>query len=239
MPELTSEAIAPYVDDKGLTGAVRLLAGPLVFRGASLLIMMWLMLWAEARPAPALPDILVQRIPYFQTVDRWNYVVWTLAYVPAAVLFLLTDVQRFRRYLIAGGWLAIVRGLCVAATGLGPVNGPDLHAGIDANQRLSALFDLVVPFNGFISHQNPFYLTKDLFFSGHTSSTLLLLLYVWKFPRLRLLMLAAHVAVVLSVFMSHLHYTIDVVGAYAITFSVFVLMETDLRALLQGRLERA
>jgi hypothetical protein len=33
------------------------------------------------------------------------------------------------------------------------------------------------------------------------------------------------VVVVLSVFLSHLHYSIDVVGAYAITFSIFVLRE--------------
>jgi hypothetical protein len=47
-------------------------------------------------------------------------------------------------------------------------------------------------------------------------------------------MLVGHVLVVASVFLAHLHYTIDVVGAYAITFSLFVLFEADLRALLRG-----
>ena len=48
------------------------------------------------------------------------------------------------------------------------------------------------------------YLTKDLFFSGHTSTTLLLLLYVWRYPGLRAAMVAAHVLVVMSVFFAHL-----------------------------------
>jgi len=69
------------------------------------------------------------------------------------------------------------------------------------------------------------YLTKDLFFSGHTSSTFLLLLYVWRYRVLRWWMLTGHVLVVASIFFSHLHYTIDVIGAYAITFSLFALRE--------------
>ena len=37
-----------------------------------------------------------------------------------------------------------------------------------------------------------------------------------------------------AVFLAHLHYTIDVVGAYAITFAVFVLREGELRRLVFG-----
>jgi hypothetical protein len=50
-------------------------------------------------------------------------------------------------------------------------------------------------------------------------------LYVWRYPRLRQAMLLAHALVVASVFLAHLHYTIDVIGAYAITFSLFCLRE--------------
>jgi membrane-associated phospholipid phosphatase len=69
------------------------------------------------------------------------------------------------------------------------------------------------------------YLTKDLFFSGHTATTFLLLLYVWPWRRLRAAALAGHVLVVASVFLAHLHYTIDVAGAYAIAFAIFALRE--------------
>ncbi len=69
------------------------------------------------------------------------------------------------------------------------------------------------------------YLTKDLFFSGHTATTFLLVLYLWRFPRLRAPALAGHVLVVASVFLSHLHYAIDVAGAYAVAFAIFALRE--------------
>ena len=45
-------------------------------------------------------------------------------------------------------------------------------------------------------------------------------------------MLVGHLLVVASLFFSHLHYTIDVIGAYAITFSLFVLRETRVRRVL-------
>ena len=47
-------------------------------------------------------------------------------------------------------------------------------------------------------------------------------------------MLAGHVLVVATVFLAHLHYTIDVLGAYAMTFSLFCLFEVDLRPALSG-----
>jgi hypothetical protein len=69
------------------------------------------------------------------------------------------------------------------------------------------------------------YLTKDLFFSGHTATTFLIVLYAWPARRLRWIALAGHVVVVLSVFLSHLHYAIDVAAAYAFTFAIFALRE--------------
>ncbi len=60
------------------------------------------------------------------------------------------------------------------------------------------------------------------------ATTVLLLLYVWPFPRLRWWMLAGHLVVVASVFLSHLHYTIDVIGGYAMAFSLFCLREVEL-----------
>lgn len=140
------------------------------------------------------------------------------------------------RYQISGGLLALMRGACILATGLGPVEGPDLHAGMDHATRVRVFFDLGTPWGLF----NPdaglrLSLTKDLFFSGHTATTLLLLLYVWPWPRARVAMLALHVLVVASVFFAHLHYTIDVIGAYAITFALFALREWDVRGLLARR----
>ncbi|HET7823855.1 MAG TPA: phosphatase PAP2-related protein, partial [Anaeromyxobacter sp.] len=84
---------------------------------------------------------------------------------------------------------------------------------------------LLSPWQVFAKDAMAAYLTKDLFFSGHTATTFLLLLYLWPSRRLRWAALAGHVLVVLSVFLSHLHYTIDVLGAYAVALAVFALRE--------------
>jgi hypothetical protein len=139
-----------------------------------------------------------------------------IAWVPGALLLLVADVERWARFVAAGGWITLLRGLCIAATGLGPVR-PGAVSPLDAQG-------------------NPLYFTKDCFFSGHTATTFLLLLYVWRFPRLRAMVLALHVAVVVTVFLARMHYTIDVIGAYAVVLSVYFLREGDVgRALAVGR----
>jgi len=214
------------------SGAVRARAGQvafaLAFRFACFAAMVWMALWAEARPAPSLPDAVLQRVPYVAWVDRYNYVAWALAYMPVAALLLWRDVRRFCRYMVTSGLLSLARGLCILATGLGPVNGPDINAGMDYEHRLAAFWGIVSPIGVFARNTPHAYLTKDLFFSGHTATTVLLLLYVWPYPVLRRWMLLGHVLVVASVFFSHLHYTIDVVGGYAIAFSLFCLRELEM-----------
>ena len=202
-------------------------AGSFLFRLACYDLMVWLALWAEARPVVgALPDALLSVIPYVPAVERWNYFLWLGAYVPLALALLVTDAERFIRYMMTSGLLALVRGLCICATGLGAISGTDPHAGMTLETRWQAFLHLVTPLGFFDTESGArVYLTKDLFFSGHTSTTLLLLLYVWKFPRLRALMLPLHALVVLSVLFAHLHYSIDVIGAYAVTLVLFTARE--------------
>lgn len=85
-----------------------------------------------------------------------------------------------------------------------------------------------------LQDQRHLFLTRDLFFSGHTATTFLMLLYVMRAPRLRWWMGLAHVAVVVTLVYGHMHYTIDIIGAWAVTFTVFWLREGDVRAFLRG-----
>lgn len=204
------------------------------FRYACFVVMIWLTLWAEARPAPSLPDLLLSHVPYVAWVDRLNYVVWLLAYVPVALLLWRADAERFCRYMVVAGGLALIRGITICMTGLGPVRGADVNAGLSLDQRIDAFLSIASIGAVFRDGAAHVYLTKDLFFSGHTATTFLLLLYVWRYPTLRTLALVGHVLVVVTLFLSHLHYTIDVIGAYAITFSLFALCEGDLRRMLLG-----
>jgi hypothetical protein len=205
----------------------------LLFRLVCYDVMVWMALLAESQPAPTLRDAVLEWVPYVELVARYNYLLWLFAYVPIALWLLVADGERFVRYMISAGLLALVRGVCIVATGLGPVVGPDVHAGMNDDARWQAFRHLVTPLGFFDTDTGArVALTKDLFFSGHTATTFLLLLYVWRWPKARTVMGVAHAAVVASVFLAHLHYTIDVIGAYAVTFSLFVLREGEVKALL-------
>ena len=133
--------------------------------------------------------------------------------------------RRFVRYMVTGALVSLVRGLTIAMTGLGAPDPAVAGPGLGAHDAVSAFVQLVSPWHVFARGSAQAYLTKDLFFSGHTATTFLLLLYVWDRPRLRWLALSGHALVVASVFLAHLHYTIDVAGAYAVTFTLFALRE--------------
>lgn len=201
------------------------IARVIAFRYLCYAAMMALCLCAERRPAPHLPDLLVDRIPYRPLVDHYNVWLLLFAYLPMNLLLLGWSPARFCRYTVTSGLLSLLRGGCVLLTGLGPVRGPDVNAGLPPAALRRAFLDLVNPVGVFLRDAPHLYMTKDLFFSGHTAVTFLILLYVWPQPRLRRITLAAHLLVVASVFLSHLHYSIDVVGAYAVAFSLFVLRE--------------
>ena len=211
-------------------GAARALApaiaGAVAFRAACYAAMTGAAVWAERRPAPgALPDLALQALPYVASVANANYVLWLVVYLPLALLFLVTEPRRWVRYMVTGGLVSLARGVTIALTGLGPPDPAVAGAGLSGRAPLQAWLELLSPWGVFVRGSAQAYLTKDLFFSGHTATTFLLVLYLWPRPRLRWLALGAHALVVASVLLARLHYAIDVVGAWAITFALFAARE--------------
>lgn len=202
-----------------------LLVFVILLRYACHSVMLLMALVAERRPAPTLPDAVLSLIPRIEWIDRYNYHIWLLCYLPLAVVLGFRHFGRFLRYMTAGAIMSILRGLCILTTGLGPVHGPDLNANISMSRIMDAWVQLINPFSTLIGDAAHLHLTKDLYFSGHTATTFMLLLYCWRDPVLRLWALAGHMVVVATVFLSHLHYTIDVIGAWTMTFSVYCLFE--------------
>jgi hypothetical protein len=187
--------------------------------------MLGLSLWNEGRPAPHLPDTLLDRLPRLAWVEHWNWWLWLAVYVPLALLLWRRDRGAFLRFLWVGGAVSLARGICVDLTGLGPVYGADVNVGLRAAALWQAWLRLVDPFATLFGDAAKVYLTKDLFFSGHASSTFLLWLYCRGRGRLGPLALAGHLLTVAVVLLGRIHYTIDVVGAWAITFSLYALAE--------------
>lgn len=72
---------------------------------------------------------------------------------------------------------------------------------------------------------NKFIFGGDLFFSGHTGIPFLLALIFWKEVRLRYLFIGCSIVFGTTALMGHLHYTIDVLSAFFITYTIFVIAE--------------
>ncbi len=210
---------------EGLRGAWRAVVLALLFRGACYAVMIAAAVWNELRPAPTVPDLVLAHVPYVGWVARGNYLLWLAAYLPLSLALLWLAPRTFARYTVTAGLVSLARGATLVLTGLGAPDPATAGPGLAGRAPLDAFVALLSPWQVFAKDAMAAYLTKDLFFSGHTATTFLLALYLWRFPRLRAPALAAHALVVASVFLSHLHYGIDVAGAYAVAFSIFVLRE--------------
>jgi len=219
--------VSPGVGPRGaaLRALWPALLAALAFRALCYLAMTAAAIWAERRPAPTLPDLVLERLPYVEWLARANYWLWLLCYLPLALALLLAEPRRWIRYMVTGGLVSLARGASIALTGLGPPDPARAGPGLGDRSFGEALLALVSPVDVFGRGTISAYLTKDLFFSGHAATTLLLALYLWHRPRLRALALLGHALAVISVLLSRIHYSIDVVGAWAVTFALFALRE--------------
>jgi hypothetical protein len=205
---------------------VAAIAGAVAFRAACYALMTAAAVWAERQPAPGgLPDLALRALPYVDAAARTNYLLWLVLYLPLALALLAAAPRRWVRYMVTGGLVSLARGVTIAVTVLGPPDPARAGPGLGDRGAWQAWLELVSPWGVFARGSAQAYLTKDLFFSGHTATTFLLVLYLWPHRRLRWLAVAAHVAVVASVLLARIHYTIDVVGAWAVTFAIFALRE--------------
>ena len=199
--------------------------GAVAFRYAAYAAMTAMALWAEMRPAPTVPDLVLDHLPHVPWAGRVNYLLWLAVYLPLALALLLGDARRWVRYMVSGGLVSLARGVSIAVTGLGPPDPAHAGPGIGSRGFWDAFAELLSPLGVFQRDAIAATLTQDLFFSGHAATTFLLLLYLRDRPLLRWVALAGHVAVVASVLLARIHYAIDVIGAWAVTFAVYVLRE--------------
>ena len=90
-------------------------AAGLAWRYVTHALMLGLALWNEGRPAPTLPDTLLDLIPRSAFLARHNYTLWLLAYLPAGLWLWARDRRLFVRFLWVGGWVSLLRGLTICA----------------------------------------------------------------------------------------------------------------------------
>lgn len=203
-----------------------------VFRCLAASVMMSMTILFETRAAPRLPDLIVDSLPFIPWIDKWDMAIWISIYLAGCLFLLSTHPRRFIRFMVTDGILSLIRGMTVILTGMGPIKSEDFLAESTLQERMDSIVLMMDPRNAFFSNVLDSHMTKDMFFSGHVAASFMLILYIWPMKKARWLMIAGHLVIVATVFFGHLHYSIDVVGAYAFGLALFLLRETRVREAL-------
>ncbi len=179
--------------------------------------------WNEGRPGTKIHDLVLAACPYVAPIDAWNYWIWLAAWLGGLAALFIADRAQCARALWSSGIASLLRGICIVITGLGPVRGEDvnLRHAWSWDLRWRVVRQILNPLSVFFADSAHIWLTKDLFFSGHAASTLLLALYAGPHRRLRAALIVSHVLVVATLFLSHMHYTIDVIGGWAAATAIW------------------
>lgn len=165
---------------------------------ASVFVTHYASLYAENMASNYVDDIVLSNTKVYNFEFFFVYIAIMLA------LFVVTLCLRFTKtapFLIKTVSLFImIRSLFVSLTHIGPFPLKlELHS--------SAL--------NFITSGN------DLFFSGHTGLPFLIALIFWNHLYIRILFLTASIVLGVTALLAHLHYTIDVLAAFFITYSIY------------------
>lgn len=148
-------------------------------------------------------DIILSNIPVFD-VDMlflygplllWLFVVLLILYEPRKIPFILKSIALFM----------VTRSVFVILTHIGPF--PDqVPFALSPNNIL-----------------NRFIFGGDLFFSAHTGLPFLMALSFWNNKLLRIIFILVAIFFGVIVLLGHLHYSIDVLAAFFITYTIYHL----------------
>ncbi len=158
--------------------------------------------YATQRASNSVSDLILSNIRVFDVDGFFVYGAF-LFWGFMGFLFLL-EPQKIPFAFKSIALLVIIRALFITLTHIGPY----------PNQ---------VPINSdILSKFSP---GGDLFFSGHTGLPFLMALIYWQHKTLRVLFIVIAIIFGIVVLMGHLHYTIDVLSAFFITYAIYRLAE--------------
>lgn len=161
--------------------------------------------YVEARKGVLLPDPLLN---LFNPIDL-TWLTFALIYV-SLIVAIATLSKNPKRLLFAVQLYTFMVAVRILAMYLLPLQPPE---------KMIILNDPLVEFFG--TGQT---LTKDLFFSGHTA-TLLILFLISEKKIIKTIFLISTIVVAIAVLLQHVHYTIDVFAAVFFTYTCYVVLE--------------
>ena len=189
---------------------------------------------SEFKRGPSLPDRMHEWIEPRKELGIFTNQIWLSLLLLSIGYLIFKRKKEAINYLRVGGVVSIVRGIFIFFTSLGPPlairESPRFNENFSSieNLDISFLMQFYFPMGGILGiEKSVFYLTQDLFFSGHTASTYLLFVCLKKPEPLKYFFLFFHGITVVLLFLTHEHYTIDIMGAYFIVYAIYHYMEKN------------
>ncbi|MBI5817088.1 MAG: hypothetical protein HZB09_01540 [Candidatus Yonathbacteria bacterium] len=169
---------------------------------ASFVVNFYAGVYATKNASNSVTDIILSNIRTFD-VD------WVFVYGPilffGVILFLCAHIpQRIPFVFKSVALFVVIRAVFVSLTHIGPFPTQLL---VD-----SSLIDY-------------FSFSGDLFFSGHTGLPFLMALIFWDTLYLRVLFIISSIVFGIVVLLGHIHYSIDVLSAFFITYTIYHIAE--------------
>lgn len=176
------------------------LSGLLLF-GLSIIVYYLSNIYVSTSQVNAVHDLFLDHLPVVNVNFVVNEGVWLYFWFLMVVWFLAPKKIPFT--LKAAALFILIRSLFFSITHLGP--SPD-HAVLNPQDFLTALAT-----------------GNDLFFSGHTGIPFLISLIFWNSPVVRYVSIIVSIIFGASMLLGHLHYSIDIFGAFFITYTIYHL----------------
>src|ERR1035437_1440007 len=194
------QAYKTYFTDKNFL--ISFFSGALLL-GISLVVQFFVSNYVTRSVSVPVTDIILSNTRVY---DVGGIFVWGAVILVIVGLFVILRRPNYMPFVAKSVALfTLIRSVFVSLTHISPF---PTHTIIS-----SAFFNKEV-FNGIFTG-------NDLFFSGHTGIPFLLALLFWDNKKLRYVFLGFSILFAIVVLLGHLHYSIDVLSAYFITFSIF------------------
>lgn len=166
----------------------------------------------EGKPLPMLSDLILDHLPHFDVSILYD--LFCMVPVILIVVYIIHRKQynRIPFILLLSGIFYIVRGAFIVLT---PFGNPPMFSGSDPL------------FNGFSHYE------LGVYPSGHTGHAFLMFLLV-NDPKYRRIIMACVIIVIASLFLSHGHYSIDILSGLLFSYAIRSFGERHLMMFVLG-----
>ncbi len=169
------------------------------FLFCSLIFNFYIGMYVQHHASSSVTDIILSNIPVFDLDEFFVY--GSIALVAFITVVCFWKPQRAPYTVKSIALFVVIRAIFTSLTHIGPFPN-------------HVIFDPA-------SFINDFSFGSDLFFSGHTGLPFLIALIFWKEKPVRYFFIGLSASFAVIVLLAHLHYSIDVLAAFFITYSIY------------------